>query len=180
MSAQFGKLKDFVRLADGGVDLSLEHQLDSFFRLADPSWDQGNILAWHQAELGKDAPQEEIRARADSAAANDFSPKFARGFDRGKGNELIGQRAVGGNRDDGSASRAGADNAAAGIGSEVDIASKEGRKGNAACGNAYELYVQTVFFIEPEFFGDPKRRPVSGEGAVGDNQRLEFLFLGSS
>ena len=68
----------------------------------------------------------------------------------------------------------------AGIGSEVDIGSKESREGNAARSNTYELHVQTVFFIEPEFLGDPKRSPVSGEGAVGDNQRLEFLLLGSS
>ena len=166
MSAQFGKLKDFIRLADGGVDFSLEHQLNSLFRLADAGWNEGNILAWHQAEFRKDAPQEEIRARADSAAANDFSLELGRGFDRGKSNELIRQRPVGGDRDDGGASRAGADNASAGIGSEVDIASKEGREGDTACGNAYELHVQTVFFIEPEFFGDPKRSPVSGEGAV--------------
>jgi hypothetical protein len=52
LSAQFGKLKNFVRLADGGVDLSLEHQLDSFFRLADAGRNERNILAWHQAELG--------------------------------------------------------------------------------------------------------------------------------
>ena len=104
MPAQFIKLKDFVGLADGGVNFSLEHQLNSFFRLADPGGDEGNILAWHQAELDKDAPQEEIRAGADSAAANDFSPKFSRRSDRGKSNELIRQCTVGGNRDDGGAS----------------------------------------------------------------------------
>src|SRR4029077_14950011 len=177
LSSQFIKLKDFVRFADGSIDLSLEHQLDSFFRLADPGWDEGNIFSWHQAELEKDAPQEEIRARADSAAANDFSPKFSRGFDRGKSNELIGQCTVGGNRDDRGASHAGADNAGAGIGREVDIASTESREGNAACGNAYELHVQTVFFIQPELLGDPKRCPVASERTVGNNQRLEFLLL---
>ena len=66
--------------------------------------------------------------------------------------------AVGGDRDDGSASRAGA-----GIGGEVDISSKKRGEGHTARSNAYELHVQTVFFIEPEFLGDPKRGPVSGE-----------------
>ena len=112
----------------------------------------------------------------DAAAANDLSLKFSRGFDRGKRNELIGQRAVGGDCDDGSASRAGADNPSAGIGGEVDITSKECREGNTARGNAYELYVQAVFFIKPEFLGNPKG-PVAGERAVGDDQRLEFLLL---
>ena len=67
--------------------------------------------------------------------------------------------------------------ASAGIGGEVDIASKESCEGNAARGNAYELYVQAVFFIKPEFLGNPKRGPVPGERAVGDDQRLEFLLL---
>ena len=80
MPTQFGKLKNFVGLADGGVDFSLEHQLNSFFRFADAGWDERNILARHQGELGKDAAQEEIRARADSAAANDFSLKFPPGI----------------------------------------------------------------------------------------------------
>jgi hypothetical protein len=84
-------------------------------------------LPGHQGELGKDAAQEEIRGHADSAAANDFSLMFSRGFDRRKRNQLMGQCAVGKNRDDGCASCAGADDASAGIGRKVDIASKESR-----------------------------------------------------
>jgi hypothetical protein len=44
-------------------------------------------------------------------------------------------------------------------------------------GNAYELYIQAVFFVKPEFLGNPKRGPVPGERAVGDDQRLEFFLL---
>src|SRR5262249_60582725 len=104
-----------------------------------------------------------------------FSSKFARGFDRRKRDELIGQGAVGGNRDDGCASRAGADDAGAGIGSEVDIASEEGRERNASRGDVYELYVETIFFIEPDFLGDPKRGPIPGKRAVRAGQRLELV-----
>jgi hypothetical protein len=62
----------------------------------------------------------------------------------------------------------------------MDISGKEGGEGNTARSDAYELYVQAILFIEPKFLGDPKRSPVSGSGAVRDNQRLEFLFLGGT
>jgi hypothetical protein len=58
LRAVFGDLKHFVRLANSGVDLALENQLQSFIRFADTGWDQADIFSRRQANLGEDPAQQ--------------------------------------------------------------------------------------------------------------------------